>query len=100
MSQHNIIGSEAFDRKPFVLVGNFRTRGTRRRRSALTYLIVAVIALCIGAAVAAFALGPQLVAGSQAVARTTSGLPVTAPAVPGTTTTTTPEAASSLPAAR
>ncbi|HEY1071847.1 hypothetical protein [Brevundimonas sp.] len=63
MSQHNIIGSEAFSQRPFVIIRGVKTGGIRRRRSgsAAAYVIVAVLALSAGAAVAAFALGPLLV---------------------------------------
>lgn len=33
MSQHNIIGSEAFTRGPSVLIRKFRSGGMRRRRT-------------------------------------------------------------------
>lgn len=64
MSQHNIIGSEAFSQRPFVIIRGVKTGGIRRRRSgsAVTYVVVAVLALSAGAAAAAFALGPILVA--------------------------------------
>lgn len=93
MSQHNIIGSEAFDRKPFVLVRSYRLGGHRRRRAGTTlaYIVVAAIALLIGAVVVALFLGPQLadaqVRGDQAVA---AAAPLSAPAVPGTSSTTAP----------
>jgi len=63
LSQHNIIGSEAFSQRPFVIIRGVKTGGFRRRRSGsgLTYAVVAVLALSAGAAVAAFALGPLLV---------------------------------------
>ncbi|WP_368925144.1 hypothetical protein [Brevundimonas vancanneytii] len=63
MSQHNIVGSEAFSNQPYVLVRNVRPGGFRRRRSrAVTaYVVVAVLALSTGAAVAAFAMGPFMV---------------------------------------
>lgn len=63
MSQHNIIGSEAFSNRPYVLVRNVRPGGFRRRRSRslIAYGVVAVLALSAGAVVAAFAMGPLLV---------------------------------------
>ncbi|MGH7028403.1 hypothetical protein [Brevundimonas sp.] len=78
MSQHNIIGSEAFSQRPFVIIRGVKTGGFRRRRSssAAAYVIVAVLALSAGAAVAAFALGPLLVQADPAVAATA---PVAAP---------------------
>ena len=84
MSQHNIIGSEAFSQRPFVIIRGVKTGGIRRRRSgsAAAYVIVAVLALSAGAAVAAFALGPLMVDAAPA------GM-----AVPTTATTATTAAA-------
>lgn len=84
MSQHNIIGSEAFTNRPYVLVRNVRPGGFRRRRSRslIAYGVVAVLALSAGAAVAAFAMGPLLV-DSAAPAPVEAGLsPLTAPSAP------------------
>lgn len=63
MSQHNIVGSEAFSSRQYVLITHVRPSGSRRRRArAMTaYVVVAVLALSAGAAAAAFALGPFLV---------------------------------------
>ena len=63
MSQHNIIGSEAFTKGPFVIIRGVKSGGFRRRRSRslAAYVIVAVLALSAGAAAAVFALGPLLV---------------------------------------
>lgn len=63
MSQHNITGSEAFTKGPFVIIRAVKSGGFRRRRSRsiAAYVVVAVLALSAGAAVAAFALGPLLV---------------------------------------
>lgn len=63
MSQHNIVGSEAFSNRPYVLVRNVKPGGFRRRRArtVTAYVVVAVLALSVGAAVAAFAMGPLLV---------------------------------------
>lgn len=90
MSQHNIIGSEAFSNRPYVLVRNVRPGGLRRRRSRslIAYGVVAVLALSAGAAVAAFAMGPLLVdsaARVQGMSPETleTGLsPLTAPVAP------------------
>lgn len=61
MSQHNIIGSEAFDGRRYIIVRQVRSGiGRRRRRPAIVLTIVAVLALLIGAAVAVFALAPML----------------------------------------
>ena len=67
MSQHNIIGSEAFDRRPFVIIrgmkaGNFRKR---RARTAVILTLVGLIALAGGAlggaaAVDAMRAAPQV----------------------------------------
>ncbi|EGF96705.1 Uncharacterised protein [Brevundimonas diminuta] len=80
MSQHNIIGSEAFTNRPYVLVRNVRPGGFRRRRSRslIAYGVVAVLALSAGAAVAAFAMGPLLI--DKAVEATpTAVAPLTTP---------------------
>lgn len=88
MSQHNIIGSEAFSQRPFVIIRGVKTGGIRRRRSgsAAAYVIVAVLALSAGAAVAAFALGPLLVQPADAATTVAAPAPVAAgvtpPAVP------------------
>lgn len=83
MSQHNIIGSEAFSQRPFVIIRGVKTGGIRRRRSGsvAAYVIVAVLALSAGAAVAAFALGPLLVQPADAA---TVAAP--APVMPGIST--------------
>ncbi|MEN5145932.1 hypothetical protein [Brevundimonas diminuta] len=62
MSQHNIIGSEAFSNRTHVMVQGMRTGAFRRRRarSTLTYMIVAVLALVVGGVVATLALAPLL----------------------------------------
>ncbi len=54
MSQHNIVGSEAFNRSPFVLIRSVRTGGMRKRK-ARTALAFAggVAATAIGALIAA-----------------------------------------------
>jgi|GEM_PF-156856 len=86
MSQHNIIGSEAFDRKPFILLRSYRMAGSRRRRASTTmaYVVVALIALCIGAIVVALVMGPQLAEAQSSRAVTDANAPLAAPAVPGT----------------
>lgn len=71
LSQHNIIGSEAFKGRPHIMVYHMRHGiGRRRRRPAVVITLVAVIALLAGAAVAAFALGPLLAQPSSATAAT------------------------------
>lgn len=58
MSQHNIIGSEAFNRSPFVIIRAMRPGGLRRRRArtAVAFIAGAIVAVVIGAAVVAAAL--------------------------------------------
>ncbi|MEG1451210.1 hypothetical protein [Brevundimonas sp.] len=61
MSQHNIIGSEAFNGTRYIIVRNVRTGiGRRRRRTGIVMLSVAILALLLGALVAVFALAPLL----------------------------------------
>lgn len=61
LSQHNIIGSEAFDGRRYIIVRQVRSGiGRRRRRPALVLTIVAIMALLAGATVAVFALAPLL----------------------------------------
>ena len=65
MSQHNIVGSEAFDRSPFVIIRSVRTGGMRRRQTRTAFAFVAgAAAALIGGVVAAFlAFGPGLAGG-------------------------------------
>ena len=65
MSQHNIIGSEAFDRSPFVIIRSVRTGGMRRRQTRTAFAFVAgASAAVIGGVVAAVvAFGPGLAGG-------------------------------------
>ena len=62
MSQHNIIGSEAFTRGPSVIIRKYRAGGMRRRRArtALIFIAGAVAMLVVGLAVAAAVFGPAL----------------------------------------
>lgn len=62
MSQHNIIGSEAFDRTPFVIIRQVRAGGMRRRRTrtALAFVAGAVATAAAGLIAAAAILGPGL----------------------------------------
>lgn len=87
MSQHNIIGSEAFNNTTHILVRSVRPGGFRRRRSRslIAYGVVAVLALSAGAVVAAFAMGPLLMDKAAAnPAATEAGLSplATPPAAP------------------
>ena len=65
MSQHNISGSEAFDRTPRVIIRSVRTGGMRRRRNRTVLAFVAGAgAAVIGGIVAAIAIfGPSLAGG-------------------------------------
>lgn len=54
MSQHNIVGSEAFDRRPSVIIRSLKPGGLRRRRArtALAFVagaLVTVVAGIVGA---------------------------------------------------
>ena len=62
MSQHNIIGSEAFDRTPFVIIRQVRPGGMRRRRTRTALAFVAGAAATAGLIAAAAVLGPALTA--------------------------------------
>ena len=62
MSQHNISGSEAFDRTPKVYIRSVRTGGMRRRRNRSAIAFVAGVgAAVVGGLAAAIAVfGPNL----------------------------------------
>lgn len=62
MSQHNIIGSEAFSRSPFVLIRQVRAGGMRRRRArtASAFIAGAIAMLAAGLIAAAAVFGPTL----------------------------------------
>lgn len=62
MSQHNIIGSEAFEKRPHVYVRSLKPGGWRRRRSrlALAFIAGVGVAAVAGATAAVFAFGPLL----------------------------------------
>ena len=65
MSQHNIVGSEAFDRSPKVQIRSVPAGGMRRRRTRTAFAFVAgaVVAL-VGGVVGAIAIfGPSLTGG-------------------------------------
>lgn len=65
MSQHNIVGSEAFDRSPFVLIRSVRPGGMRRRRARTTtaFIAGAATALVLGAGGLVLAFLPALTGG-------------------------------------
>jgi hypothetical protein len=62
MSQHNISGSEAFDRTPKVYIRSMKTGGMRRRRSRTVIAFVAGAGMAILAGVigAVAVFGPSL----------------------------------------
>lgn len=65
MSQHNISGSEAFDRSPLVLIRSVRAGGMRRRRNRMAVAFVAGAAAAVigGLVAAAVVFGPALTGG-------------------------------------
>ncbi len=65
MSQHNISGSEAFDRTPKVYIRSVKTGGMRRRRNrtAIAFVAGAVVAVIGGLAGAVAIFGPGLAGG-------------------------------------
>lgn len=65
MSQHNISGSEAFDRTPFVIIRSVRTGGMRRRRNrtVVAFAAGAGVAIVGGLITAAVVFGPALSGG-------------------------------------
>ncbi|MBJ7448646.1 MAG: hypothetical protein DCF29_07830 [Alphaproteobacteria bacterium] len=63
MSQHNITGSEAFGKKPMVLLRSVKTGAFRRKRAARTwaaFVAGAVVAVVGGAVAMAAVFGPTL----------------------------------------
>ena len=62
MSQHNIIGSEAFTRGPMILIRKYRAGGARRRRArTATAFVAGAVAMLAGGLIAAAAVfGPNL----------------------------------------
>ncbi|MBA4332375.1 MULTISPECIES: hypothetical protein [Brevundimonas] len=62
MSQHNIIGSEAFTRGPMILIRKYRAGGARRRRArtATAFVAGAVAMLVAGLVGAAAVFGPSM----------------------------------------
>ncbi len=65
MSQHNIIGSEAFKRSPFVIIRSVRAGGMRRRQARTAVAFAAGIGVTIvgGIIAAVVAFGPGLAGG-------------------------------------
>lgn len=62
MSQHNIVGSEAFNRSPFVIIRSVKAGGMRRRqtRTAIAFIAGACAAIIGGVGAALVAFGPGL----------------------------------------
>ena len=61
MSQHNIVGSEAFGRRPFVYIRTLSPGAWRRRRGRTVLAFVAGAGAAIaGLAGLALAYGPQI----------------------------------------
>ncbi len=65
MSQHNIIGSEAFTRGPSVIIRQYKAGGMRRRRTKTiaTFIAGAGAMLVVGAIAVAAVYGPALAGG-------------------------------------
>ena len=61
MSQHRIIGSEAFERRPFVQVRVVRAGALHRRRgrTILAFVAGAVVALLLAAGTVVLAFAPN-----------------------------------------
>lgn len=53
MSQHNITGSEAFERRPFVYIRALKPGGLRRRKARMALAFVAGAAVATAAGVTA-----------------------------------------------
>ena len=62
MSQHNIIGSEAFTRGPSVIIRQYRAGGMRRRRTrtAMAFVAGAGVMLLAGVVGVAAVYGPSV----------------------------------------
>jgi hypothetical protein len=65
MSQHNIVGSEAFNRTPPLMIRKVRSRTLRRRKArALMMFIAGTAVTAVGGVIAVAALvGPGLAGG-------------------------------------
>lgn len=62
MSQHNISGSEAFNRTPSVIIRSVKTGGMRRRRNrtVIAFVAGASLAVIAGLVGAVAVFGPSL----------------------------------------
>ena len=64
MSQHNIIGSEAFTRGPMILIRKYRAGGARRRRArTATAFVAGAVAMLVAGLVGAAAVFVPSMAG-------------------------------------
>ncbi|MBX3478068.1 MAG: hypothetical protein KF910_10690 [Brevundimonas sp.] len=65
MSQHNIVGSEAFGKRPHVYIRSMKPGGRRRRqaRVALAFIAGVGVAAVGGVVAAVVAFGPGLAGG-------------------------------------
>ena len=62
MSQHNIVGSEAFEKRPHVYIRSLKAGGWRRRKARLAVAFMAGVGVAVvgGIAAAVVAFGPLL----------------------------------------
>ena len=65
MSQHNIVGSEAFATRPHVYIRSLKAGGWRRRKARLALAFMAGVGVAVvgGVTAAVFAFGPLLAGG-------------------------------------
>ena len=65
MSQHNIVGSEAFEKRPHVYIRSLKAGGWRRRKARLATAFKAGVGVAAagGIAAAVVAFGPLLAGG-------------------------------------
>lgn len=65
MSQHNIVGSEAFERRPHVYIRSLKSGGWRQRKARLAVAFMAGVGVAIvaGVTAAVVAFGPSLTGG-------------------------------------
>lgn len=65
MSQHNIVGSEAFEKRPHVYIRTLRAGTLRKRKARMAVAFIAGmgVAVVAGIVAAVAAFGPSLAAG-------------------------------------
>lgn len=65
MSQHNIVGSEAFEKRPHVYIRSLKAGGWRRRKARLAIAFMAGVGVAVvgGVTAAVLAFGPLLASG-------------------------------------